>query len=254
MWRARLSWRSPPRLRRWRVVWPLEAGSGATPASRAKAASERTRSWCDQVTISCAATIGPTPGSSSSSGTSARTWARISRSSSSASWVAAWMRRASERRTRIVASWSGVRELERRKRLQRRSSSPSGSRRSSSRRLVGRGHDHAAELDERDPAHVDGAAPSEQQHPQRLLPLSRARQRRRARLRAPSGLHGVASSGSSLPRSRRSPRLLRPTSCTVSPRSGQVAGEARRRSGRRPRSPRARAPGACRSAKRQRLA
>lgn len=28
------------------------AGSGATPASRAKAASELTRSWCDQVTIS----------------------------------------------------------------------------------------------------------------------------------------------------------------------------------------------------------
>ena len=46
--RARLSWRSPPRLSRCRVVWPLEAGIGATPASRAKAASERTRPWCDQ--------------------------------------------------------------------------------------------------------------------------------------------------------------------------------------------------------------
>ena len=30
------------------MVWPEEAGIGATPASRAKAASERTRPWCDQ--------------------------------------------------------------------------------------------------------------------------------------------------------------------------------------------------------------
>ena len=78
MCRARLSWRSPPRLSRCRVVWPLEAGIGAAPASRAKAASERTRPRCDQATISCAATIGPTPGSSSSCGASARTWPRIS--------------------------------------------------------------------------------------------------------------------------------------------------------------------------------
>jgi hypothetical protein len=53
------------------VVWPLEAGIGATPARRAKAASERTRPRCDQATISWAATIGPTPGSSSNSGASA---------------------------------------------------------------------------------------------------------------------------------------------------------------------------------------
>jgi hypothetical protein len=62
-----LSWRSPPRLSRRRVVSPLDAGSGATPARRANAASLRPRSWCDQVTISCAATIGPMPGSSRSS-------------------------------------------------------------------------------------------------------------------------------------------------------------------------------------------
>ena len=68
--RARLSWRSPPRLSRCRIVWPLDAGSGATPASRAKQASEWTRSRRDQVTISWAATIGPTPGSFRSSGTS----------------------------------------------------------------------------------------------------------------------------------------------------------------------------------------
>jgi hypothetical protein len=41
-------------LSRCRVVCPLEAGIGAAPASRAKAASERTRPWCDQATISCA--------------------------------------------------------------------------------------------------------------------------------------------------------------------------------------------------------
>ncbi len=56
--RAQLSCRSPPRLSRCRVVWPEEAGIGATPARRAKAASERTRPGCDQLTISWAATIG----------------------------------------------------------------------------------------------------------------------------------------------------------------------------------------------------
>src|SRR6266568_853251 len=73
VWRARLSWRSPPRLSRCRIVWPLEAGTGATPASRSKADSERTRPGCDQATITSAARIGPTPGSSSSRGSSART-------------------------------------------------------------------------------------------------------------------------------------------------------------------------------------
>jgi hypothetical protein len=38
-------------------------GEGATPASRAKQASERSRPRRDQATISCAATIGPTPSS-----------------------------------------------------------------------------------------------------------------------------------------------------------------------------------------------
>ena len=39
---ARLSCRSPARLSQCRTVWPPEAGIGATSASRAKAASERT--------------------------------------------------------------------------------------------------------------------------------------------------------------------------------------------------------------------
>ena len=136
MWRARLSWRSPPRLRRWRVVLPLDAGTGATPARRAKQASERSRPWCDQATISCAATIGPTPGSSSSAGARACTWLRISCSSSPASWVAALILRARLRKTSRVASSSAV-VLERRRRLQRSSSLPVGSSRSSSRSRSG---------------------------------------------------------------------------------------------------------------------
>ena len=48
------------------------------------------------------------------------------------------------------------------------------SRRSSSRSDSGRGHDHAAELDERDSTYVDGTPTRKQQHAQRLLPLSRA--------------------------------------------------------------------------------
>ncbi len=154
-------------------------GQRCDAGEASEAASERTRSRCDQVTISCAATIGPTPGSSSSSGTSARTWPRISRSSSSASAVAASIRRASERRTSTIASSSGVRELERRKRLQRRISCATGRSPQLLTQLLGRGDDHAAELDEREPTDVDGAAPREQQHPQRLLALTRARQRQR---------------------------------------------------------------------------
>ena len=46
--RARLSWRSPERLSRWRVTVPLLAGMGAAPAREAKAASERIRPACDQ--------------------------------------------------------------------------------------------------------------------------------------------------------------------------------------------------------------
>jgi hypothetical protein len=60
--RARLSWRSPERLRRWRVVSPEDAGMGAAPEKAANAASERNRpvrpadqdlggtgatAWCD---------------------------------------------------------------------------------------------------------------------------------------------------------------------------------------------------------------
>jgi hypothetical protein len=173
--------------------------------------SRRWRLWCDQVTISCAATIGPTPGSSSSAGTVARTRARISRSSRLASSVATSMRWASERSATIVASRSGVRELERRKRLQRRTSSPTGSRRSSCRSISGA---------------VTITLPSW---------TSATRRTSTALLRASSSTRNAscccpergiatvslasavraartASSGSSLPRRRRSPRLVRATS------------------------------------------
>ena len=65
-----MSRRSPPRSRRWRTTCPEPAGTGATPARRAKAASERRRPGCDQATSSCAALIVPTPGSSGSQGAS----------------------------------------------------------------------------------------------------------------------------------------------------------------------------------------
>ena len=39
MWIARLSWRSPLRFSRWRLVFPEMAGIGAVPVWRAKHAS-----------------------------------------------------------------------------------------------------------------------------------------------------------------------------------------------------------------------
>ena len=70
-----------------RIVWPEEAGIGAAPASRAKAASEWTRPWCDQESTTCAAAWGPTPGWSSSCGASLRVSVSISRASSRSSAV-----------------------------------------------------------------------------------------------------------------------------------------------------------------------
>src|SRR6266516_1743045 len=78
-WSVRLSLRSPLRSSRWRVVWPEEAGIGAAPARRAKAASLTTRPWCDQESTTWAARSGPMPGSSSSCGASARVSFSISR-------------------------------------------------------------------------------------------------------------------------------------------------------------------------------
>src|SRR5665647_2849510 len=66
MCRAWFRRRSPPRLSRWRTVFPEDAGMGLTPAREANAASERRRPSWDQAAIATAAVTGPIPGLSSS--------------------------------------------------------------------------------------------------------------------------------------------------------------------------------------------
>src|SRR5215211_5187723 len=76
-WSAQLSWRSPPRLSRWRRCLPLEASTGLVPASAAKDASLLIRPGSPLETSSWAPQTGPTPDSSSRVGaTSATTAAR----------------------------------------------------------------------------------------------------------------------------------------------------------------------------------
>lgn len=65
---ARLSWRSPPRCRRWRARWPEEHWIGAIPAWRAKLASERKRFAPAVLLISVAAVRVPQPVSARSCG------------------------------------------------------------------------------------------------------------------------------------------------------------------------------------------
>jgi hypothetical protein len=60
VWIALLTWRSPPRLSRWRTVLPDEAGRGAVPLQRAKAASCLKRAGSQASSL--AAEIGPIPG------------------------------------------------------------------------------------------------------------------------------------------------------------------------------------------------
>ena len=62
VWIALLTWRSPPRLRRCLTVLPEEAGSGAVPLQRAKAASCLQR--VGSQARSLAAEMGPMSGSS----------------------------------------------------------------------------------------------------------------------------------------------------------------------------------------------
>jgi hypothetical protein len=59
---------------------------GATPASMANAASERSRPGCNQLISSGAVVTGPTPGRASSTGASACTTVRSSLPSCLASW------------------------------------------------------------------------------------------------------------------------------------------------------------------------
>ena len=134
------------------------------------------RSWWDQVTISWAATIGPTPGSSSSSGTSARTWVEdlafeclgLFGGGLDAAGECAQHEDGGELvgcpRAGAAEAAAAVEQLADRQPPQLVA------------QPVGCGDDHAAQLHERDPALVDRAAPGEQQQPQRLLMLARARQ------------------------------------------------------------------------------
>ena len=91
------------------MVLPEEAGIGAAPASRANAASEVMRPWCDQESTSCAAACGPTPGWSSSCGASLRVNVSISRASSRSSSFSCRTRRAIERSASKLPRSSGSR-------------------------------------------------------------------------------------------------------------------------------------------------
>ena len=61
--RARLSWWSPPRLKRYRTVLPEEAGSWLAPARAANAASFRCLPGYAHATSMVAAVTGPIPAS-----------------------------------------------------------------------------------------------------------------------------------------------------------------------------------------------
>ena len=105
MWRAELAWRFPPRLRRWRCVLPLEAGSGQAPNSIAKLASERSRSgFSPAVTRSSPALAVPTPSSLSRSGASSSTSGAMKRSSSAISSSRSRIRRARDFSESLVAT------------------------------------------------------------------------------------------------------------------------------------------------------
>ena len=76
-WSAQLSWRLPPRSRRWRWLLPELAWSGATPPWRASCASVRKRSIGPISASSFAAVRPPQPGSSSSAGPSVQSASRV---------------------------------------------------------------------------------------------------------------------------------------------------------------------------------
>ncbi len=101
-----LSWRLPPRSRRWRLVLPELAGIGATPAARASLASEAKRPAPAISPINFAVVNGPKPGSASSCGAAWATRSATSASSAAAAAVSSRKRRSSSRaiRTRAVCS------------------------------------------------------------------------------------------------------------------------------------------------------
>ncbi len=97
--RARFRARSPPRLRRCRMVRPLLASSGRAPARVANAASLRHRPGWEKLTIACAALTGPMPCRSVSPGARSSTiswsWRRLSLSCLREAWRARARRRIS---------------------------------------------------------------------------------------------------------------------------------------------------------------
>lgn len=102
--KALLAWRSPPRCSRCRSVRPQETGIGAAPHSRAKDASERSRSRLSPaVTSSCPAVSAPTPGRASSCGAVAVTSGASWESRSSISACSACQRRARARSAVLTA-------------------------------------------------------------------------------------------------------------------------------------------------------
>ena len=105
MCRAELAWRFLPRLRRWRCVFPLEAGSGQAPHNIAKLASERSRSGFSRaVTRSSPALAIPTPSSLSRSGASSLTSGAMKRPSLAISSLRARTLRARDFSGSLVAT------------------------------------------------------------------------------------------------------------------------------------------------------
>ena len=89
---AALAWRCPPRLSRWRTVFPDDAGIGLAPQSIAKLASDRRRDGLSPaVTRNSPADSTPTHGSASNLGASSSTSGSISRSRSAISSLSARM-------------------------------------------------------------------------------------------------------------------------------------------------------------------
>src|ERR1019366_8847684 len=105
---AQLACRSPPRLSRWRpVVFPDDAGSGATSQRFANAPSDRSRSGLSPPATSTApGTSVPAPLSGPMVGAAVVTSRSRSRSNVASSAVSSWWSCARHLRANAMASWS----------------------------------------------------------------------------------------------------------------------------------------------------
>lgn len=112
VWIALLAWRSPPRLRRCRFVFPLEAGIGLTPVSAANAAFPVIRCGLSPAVISSwAAVTTPTPCAASRAGLTCSIRARSCSVVSSISSLRYSWRRARRRSAVVVAASTPCRGL-----------------------------------------------------------------------------------------------------------------------------------------------